>query len=378
MIVDWKRKTFGAVATIYNGNSISKKEKEENYVGNDHGTSYIATKDVGFDYQIDYDNGVSIPEHKSNEFKIAPPKSVFVCAEGGSLGKKTAPNDRTVHFGKKLYAIVPNTDTDSKYLFYYCISREFFEAFSGLRTGLSGGMSLSQFKNLLLPRPPLSEQKRIVAILDEAFAGISQAVVNVEKNLTNVRELFESYLNGVFARKGEGWVEKTFREITTLLGDGLHGTPKYTDNGEYHFINGNNLNNGEIVFKARTRRVSFEEYGKYKKNLNERTVFVSINGTLGNVAFYNNEKIILGKSACYFNLIKGIDKTFIKYAILSPQFKKYMDTVATGTTIKNVSLESMRNYQLYLPTHTWQQAITKNLMFFQLKLTTSNPSTNKS
>ncbi len=62
-------------------------------------------------------------------------------------------------------------------------------------------------RNLLLP--PLPEQKRIVAILDEAFAGIDAAVANSEKNLANARELFESYLNGVFTWKGDGWVEKT-------------------------------------------------------------------------------------------------------------------------------------------------------------------------
>ena len=54
----------------------------------------------------------------------------------------------------------------------------------------------------------LPEQKRIVAILDEAFAGIATAVANTEKNLANARELFESYLNAVFTQKGEGWVEK--------------------------------------------------------------------------------------------------------------------------------------------------------------------------
>ena len=58
------------------------------------------------------------------------------------------------------------------------------------------------------PVPPFSEQKRIVAILDEAFEGIAAAVANAEKNLANARELFDSYLNSVFTQKGEGWVEK--------------------------------------------------------------------------------------------------------------------------------------------------------------------------
>ena len=63
----------------------------------------------------------------------------------------------------------------------------------------------------------LPEQKRIVAILDEAFAGIDAAVANTEKNLANARELFESYLNGVFTRKGDGWVEKTLGDVCENL-----------------------------------------------------------------------------------------------------------------------------------------------------------------
>ncbi|MFU8833251.1 MAG: restriction endonuclease subunit S, partial [Wenzhouxiangella sp.] len=64
-----------------------------------------------------------------------------------------------------------------------------------------------------VPLPPLPEQKRIVAILDEAFAGIATAVANTEKNLANARELFESYLNSVFSQRGDGWSVKTVGEI---------------------------------------------------------------------------------------------------------------------------------------------------------------------
>jgi type I restriction enzyme S subunit len=155
----------------------------------------------------------------------------------------------------------------------------------------------------------------------------------------------------------EGWEEKTLKEITSHLGDGLHGTPKYTDNGEYYFVNGNNLNDGKIIFKESTKRVSLEEYEKYKKNLTDRTILVSINGTLGNVAFYNNEKIVLGKSACYFNLCEGIDKNFIKYILISPYFLSYAHKEATGATIKNVSLKTMRELKINLPPFQEQKRI---------------------
>jgi type I restriction enzyme, S subunit len=222
-------------------------------------------------------------------------------------------------------------------------------------------LNLPTIEGISIQSPPLHEQKRIVDILDEAFAVIATAKANAEKNLQNARALFESHLNNVFTKRGEGWVEKTIKEITSLLGDGLHGTPKYTDGGEYYFINGNNLEDGKIVFKENTKRVSSAEYEKHKKKLNDRTVLVSINGTLGNVAFYNNEKIILGKSACYFNLLDSVDKHFIKYIISSPYFLQYAHREATGATIKNVSLKSMREFKVLLPSLTEQNAIVSKL-----------------
>ena len=147
----------------------------------------------------------------------------------------------------------------------------------------------------------------------------------------------------------EGWLETTLLDATSFLGDGLHGTPNYSDDGEYYFINGNNLNDGKIEIKPETKRCSIDEYNKYKKNLNDRTILVSINGSLGYFAYYNNEKCILGKSACYFNVKENIDKKFIGYQIRSTYFQKYIERLAGGTTIKNVSLKTMREFPFLIP-----------------------------
>ncbi|MEI7457516.1 MAG: restriction endonuclease subunit S, partial [Nitrosomonadales bacterium] len=121
----------------------------------------------------------------------------------------------------------------------------------------------------------------------------------------------------------ENWQWARLKDIVYLLGDGLHGTPVYTPNTECYFVNGNNLDNGRIIIKHETKTVSLEEMAKHRKNLNERTVLVSINGTIGNVAFYSNENIILGKSACYFNLADLIYKNYIKLLVESPYFIGY-------------------------------------------------------
>jgi type I restriction enzyme S subunit len=146
-----------------------------------------------------------------------------------------------------------------------------------------------------------------------------------------------------------GWKWVRLSQITRQLGDGLHGTPIYSPDGDYHFVNGNNLKQGKIVIKPETKTVSESEYSKHKKSLDEQSILVSINGTIGNVAFYKHEKIILGKSACYFNLASGVSKHFVRLLIEAPGFMKYALKSATGTTIKNLGLKAMNDYPIALP-----------------------------
>ena len=147
----------------------------------------------------------------------------------------------------------------------------------------------------------------------------------------------------------EGWEWIRLSSIVSILGDGIHGTPEYDDTGDIFFVNGNNLNNGKIIIKADTKRLNRTEANKHRRALDKNTILVSINGTIGNIAFYNNENIILGKSACYFNILGNIDKDYIKLIIESDYFISYAKSVATGSTIKNVPLNGMRNFLVPLP-----------------------------
>ena len=153
----------------------------------------------------------------------------------------------------------------------------------------------------------------------------------------------------------------TLGEISDRIGDGLHGTPAYSENGEYFFINGNNLLDGEIIFNEKTKSCSKFEYDKYKKDLSNNTILISINGTIGNLAFYKGENVILGKSACYINIKSDVDKNFIYYALKSSKFQNYIKSQATGSTIKNVSLKLLRDYVLELPDIIQQKRISKIL-----------------
>ena len=153
------------------------------------------------------------------------------------------------------------------------------------------------------------------------------------------------------------WTLTTLNQLSTKIGDGIHATPKYDESGTIPFINGNNLVNGRIVINENTKRISSEEFQKYNQILSDRTLFLSINGTIGNLAFYKNEKVLLGKSVCFINLKNDLDKKFIYLLLQSPQLTKTLNSELTGTTIKNLSLATVRNSEFYCPIEAEQTKI---------------------
>lgn len=137
-------------------------------------------------------------------------------------------------------------------------------------------------------------------------------------------------------------------KIASLLddyGDGIHGTPVYSDTGEYYFINGNNLNDGRIYITDDTLKIDVSEYLRIKRPLNEDTLLMSINGTLGKIALFRGEKIALGKSACFLNATSTINRDFIRWVLSTTAFRQYMMQVAHGSTIKNLAPSQIAEYE---------------------------------
>ena len=162
---NWRTVKISDVSSLFTGNSISQNVKATKYTGLTEGYDYIGTKDVGFNHQIAYDNGVKIPYDEPN-FRYAEKGDTLFCIEGGSAGKKIAISDKKVCFGNKLCAF-HTININNKFLYYYLQSPLFLNYFTNNLSGIIGGVSINKIKQLSIPVPPIEEQQRIVDKLDQ-------------------------------------------------------------------------------------------------------------------------------------------------------------------------------------------------------------------
>ena len=167
---NWVWTRLSNVANIYTGNSISETEKKEKYT-NVIGRYYIGTKDVGFDNNVFYNNGIAIPKKYEQDFRIAPKDSILMCIEGGSAGRKIAMLNQDVCFGNKLCCFASFIEM-GKFIYYYLQSPSFTDMFNQNKAGIIGGVSLAKVKGILIPLPPLKEQFHIINRLDELYAHL--------------------------------------------------------------------------------------------------------------------------------------------------------------------------------------------------------------
>jgi type I restriction enzyme S subunit len=189
---------------------------------------------------------------------------------------------------------------------------------------------------------------------DEPASELVKKIENEKNQLVEEGKIKKDRKTGAIAENEKpfdipnSWSWIRLNAIANDIGDGLHGTPKYTSNGEYSFINGSNLKSGSISL-VNAKHIDKAEYEKIKINLDKKSILISLNGTLGNLAKYNNEKVALGKSAGYVVLTNNLVFDYIYVFLESPVFKSFYTQNYTGTTIKNIPLKALRNCPIPLP-----------------------------
>ena len=194
---NWVWTRLGEIYNLFTGNSIPESEKTTKYINLSNGYKYIATKDISYDGEINYENGVIIP-YNEEKFKVAKANSSLLCIEGGSAGRKVGIVDRDVCFVNKLCCFKSNSNLESKIIYYYIKSENFLSLFRENMNGLIGGVNLNNLKKIEFPLAPLNEQKRIVEKLDFLFDKTKKAKEIIEEIKVDIENRKVSILDRAF------------------------------------------------------------------------------------------------------------------------------------------------------------------------------------
>jgi type I restriction enzyme S subunit len=254
---------------------------------------------------------------------------------------------------------------DQDYLYYFLGSNTTYKQFDKLAAGSTvRNLNIDLVRGVKVILPPLPEQKRIVAILDEAFEGIDRAIANTEKNLANSGELFESYLNAIFTQKGDRWKKKTLQEISIKFtrGKSKHRPrgDKKLYGGKYPLIQTGDISNAK--HRITTYSQTYNELGLAQSEIwPQGTVCIAIVGA--NVA----ETAILDFDACFPDSVIGIvvneevaDSNYVEYLLQS--FKTELKEKGKGTARDNINLGTFANERFPFP-----DAKTQKIIACQLK-----------
>jgi type I restriction enzyme S subunit len=223
-------------------------------------------------------------------------------------------------------------------------------------------LNQTMLNKIPIPFPPLPEQKRIVSILGKAFAAIDKAKALAEKNLDNAKELFESYLQGVFENKK--WQLAKLSSLTSDITDGDHMPPPKSETG-LPFITISNINkeSNQIDF-SNTFKVPIEYFNKIKANRKPQKgdVLYTVTGSYGiPVLIEDYIEFCFQRHIGLIRPKKDLKSKMLFYWILSPQARNQANSTATGTAQKTVSLTALRNFSIPIIPENQQSLIIKKL-----------------
>lgn len=363
MMANWGTAKARIVCDIFTGNSINEKEKIEKYTDISDGYNYIGTKDVGFDQCIDYENGIKIPANNL-KFKIAPKGSVLLCIEGGSAGRKIGLTDQDVCFGNKLCAFV--SKIDNKYIFYFLQTSDFRNIFSYNKNGLIGGVSVNKLKNIEIPLPPLAEQGRIVAKIEELFAGIDAGVENLKSVKNQIALYRQSVLKSAF-----DFDKSIFLPLKILIEKVRYGTSKKCSmkqkEGSMHVYRIPNIDFEKgILDKTDLKFASFDDSEKSSLMLKGGDILIiRSNGSLnlvGRAALVRNTDTNGVYAGYLMRLrVKDTEKLLPKFLLNflnSGKARAYIEEKAKSTSgVNNINSEEISDLQIPVPTLAEQEKI---------------------
>lgn len=272
----------------------------------------------------------------------------------------------------------------TEYVKYLLKNYGFAEEFYRWGTGIVADLWSTKYermKKIMIPIPNDDEQQKIADFLDEKVGEIDSVIAKTKETIEDYKKYKQAIITDAVTKglnpdvemkeSGVEWIGdipkywKIFRikNIAKEIGDGLHSTPEYDGNGDVFFINGNNIGDEYLNIKENTNKLNETEREKYKLPLlNENTIMIALNGaTYGKTSFYNGEKVLLGKSAGYITLSETCNKRYVRYFLQSYSAKYFMALSLNGTTIQNLSLNTLNNFYITFPDMEEQQRIVEFL-----------------
>ena len=259
-----------------------------------------------------------------------------------------------------IWKIIPDQELiDKKFLYYFLdFDKEKIQAEQGAGTTMvhvtKGAM---EQRPLLLP--PLPEQKRIVAILDEAFAGIAAATTNAEKNLANARELFDLSLEAIFTKEGNGWVQRPFSDICEI-------TSKLVDPREPRFIDLPHLGAGNMVSKTgelieiKTAREEELKSGKFLFD-ESMVLYSKIRPYLMKACRPDFSGLCSADVYPLFPKPALLNRNFLFYLLLSRKFTEFAIGGSDRAGMPKVNRDHLFSYKAWLPDVKEQRLLASKL-----------------
>lgn len=334
-----------------------------NYV--DKGIPFLSAKNVKEGKVIYNDfNCITEENHKELTKNNKPLKGDILYTRVGSYGE-AAVIEEYMEFSVfvSLTLIKPKQILNNYFLKYYLNSHAIKTlARKSITSSGVGNLNVGTVRKFPVPIPPLPEQQQIVAILDEAFSAIDQAKANIEKNIQNARELFQSKLNAIFSQKGNGWEQKRFQDIAIEFGRGKSKHRPRNDaklfGGDYPFVQTGDVRNVEKFITKFSQ--TYNEVGLAQSKLWPKgTICITI---AANIA----ETAILDIEACFPDSIIGLivddSKANRDYCFYALQYlKSELQAKGKGSAQDNINLGTFQTQFFPFPEINTQEKMVEIL-----------------
>ena len=359
----WVNATIGEVCQLVNGGT--PKTNVNDFWDGPH--AWITPAEMGkldSPYVSKTSRTITDEGLSKSSANLLPPKSLILSSRA-PIGHLVI-NEVPMATNQGCKGLIPKKSLYYKYLYYFLFSAK--ALLNDLGTGTTfKELSATRLKGVSLPLPSISEQKRIVTILDEAFEGIATAVANAEKNLANVRELFESELNAVFSRKGEGLVETKLGEVCQFengdRGKNYPNKSEYVDSG-IPWINTGHIQPDGTLSRSEMNYISREKFESLRsgKIQSGDLVYCLRGATLGKTALV--DPFTVGAVASSLVIIRPgglLDCHYLYYFLTSSRGKGLIKLYDNGAAQPNLGAKSVAKYTITLPKISEQKAIVHNL-----------------